>query len=288
MTGPLAILAFDHRASFLRSFLGVEGEPSDGDLARARTAKALIAEGLVRAVAEGRVPREEAGALVDARFGGHAIASVRAAGLRVAVPVEASGRRELGFESEDWRDALDGLAPDWAKVLVRYHPDDDEAMNARQRGRLRELRAHCDATGRRLMIELLVPPLPGQEGLAYDTDLRPDLLVRSIDLFHEAGITAELWKIEGLERPEDCARVARSAISPCVVLGRGADRDAVERWLRAAAGVEGFAGVAIGRSIWWDALRDLPWEDRDAVAGAIAEVYAGYADTWRDAVAASR
>ena len=288
MPDTIAILAFDHRTSFLRSFLGVEGEPSIEDLARARDAKSMIADGLLRAVADGRVAHGEAGALVDARFGDEAIAAVRDAGLRVAVPVEASGRRELAFESEAWREALDAIAPDWAKVLVRYHPDDDEVMNTRQRAHLRELRAHCDATERALMIELLIPPLPGQEGPAYDAEVRPDLLVRSIDLFHEAGIAADLWKIEGLERPADCTRVARAAIAPCVVLGRGADRAAVERWLRAAAGVDGFAGFAIGRSIWWDALRDTPWQERDAVTGAIADAYASYADTWREAVAASR
>ena len=146
--GPLAILAFDHRTSFLRSFLGVDGEPTDADVGRARAAKTLIAEGLVRAVGDGRVPAGEAGALVDARFGADALGVARAAGVRVAVPVEASGRRELAFEHDDWRARLDALAPDWAKVLVRYHPDDDEAMNARQRGLLRDLRAHCDATER--------------------------------------------------------------------------------------------------------------------------------------------
>ena len=55
------------------------------------------------------------------------------------------------------------------------------------------------------MIELLVPPLPGQEGPAYDTEVRPDLMVRTIDLFLAAGILADLWKIEGLDRREDCA-----------------------------------------------------------------------------------
>ena len=70
-----------------------------------------------------------------------------------------------------------------------------------------------------------------------------------------------------------------------MVLGRGADRAAVERWLRAAAGVTGFVGFAIGRSIWWGALRDLPWEDRDAVTGAIADSYASYAELWHDAAA---
>ena len=40
-----------------------------------------------------------------------------------------------------------------------------------------------------------------------------------------------------------------------MVLGRGADDTAVDRWLRAARGVDGYRGFAIGRSIWWDPLR---------------------------------
>lgn len=282
MPGDLCILAFDHRRSLLRSFLGAAGEPTPDDLARAREAKSLIAEGLVRAIADGRVKVAEAAALVDATFGERAIALTRAAGVRVAVPVEASGRRELAFEFEDWRDRLDSIDPDWAKVLVRYHPDDDAEMNARQRAALGALRRHCDATGRALMIELLVPPLPGQEGPAYDTEVRPALMVRAIDAFHDDGIGADVWKIEGLETREACAVVARSATTPCVVLGRGADRPAVERWLRAGAGIEGFVGFAIGRSIWWDALRTMPWEDRDAVTGAIADAYAGYVGLWHE------
>jgi 5-dehydro-2-deoxygluconokinase len=283
---PVCILAFDHRNSFMRSFLGVEGEPSPADVVRARDAKSLIAQGLVRAVAEGAAGAGEAGALVDATYGDDAIGLARQAGIRVAVPVEASGRRELSFEFGDWRERLDAIDPDWAKVLVRYHPDDDPEMNARQVERLRELRAHCDETGRALMIELLVPPMPGQEGPDYDGEVRPGLMVRSIEAFREAGAGADLWKIEGLDDPEACAVVGRSATTPCVVLGRGADRPTVERWLRAAAGAPGFVGFAIGRSIWWDALRDHPWTDTDVVTAEIAEAYGGYVRIWREALSA--
>ena len=41
----------------------------------------------------------------------------------------------------------------------------------------------------------------------------------------------------------------------CVLLGRGASTEKVDHWLQAAAPVEGFIGFAIGRSIWWDALK---------------------------------
>ncbi len=41
----------------------------------------------------------------------------------------------------------------------------------------------------------------------------------------------------------------------CVVLGRGANSEKVDHWLRTAAGVPGYLGFAIGRTIWWDQLK---------------------------------
>ena len=61
----------------------------------------------------------------------------------------------------------------------------------------------------------------------------------------------------------------------CVLLGRGASDEKVDHWLREAAPVEGFVGFAIGRSIWWDALKgflDASLE-REAAAAQIAENY---------------
>ena len=61
----------------------------------------------------------------------------------------------------------------------------------------------------------------------------------------------------------------------CVLLGRGASTEKVEQWLRAAASVEGFIGFAIGRSIWWDALKGFLDDEleREAAAAQIAEHY---------------
>jgi len=42
----------------------------------------------------------------------------------------------------------------------------------------------------------------------------------------------------------------------CIVLGRGADWDSVVRWLQIGAGVPGFAGFAVGRTLWHDPLVD--------------------------------
>ena len=61
----------------------------------------------------------------------------------------------------------------------------------------------------------------------------------------------------------------------CVLLGRGASDEKVDQWLRAASPVEGFVGFAIGRSIWWDALKGYldGSLDREAAATQIAENY---------------
>jgi 5-dehydro-2-deoxygluconokinase len=60
------------------------------------------------------------------------------------------------------------------------------------------------------MFELLVPPEKAQldqlkgDKKAYDLELRPKLMVQTIEQLQEAGIEPEVWKIEGLDRREDC------------------------------------------------------------------------------------
>lgn len=269
----------------MTEFFGVEGELSEADVARARTAKLVTWEGLARAIDGGLVAREEAAALIDATYGIEAIAQARAAQVRVALPVEASGRAELTFEQVRWRDRLDTLHPAWAEVLVRYNPDGDADLNARQRAALGALADHCRAADYGLMLELLVPPEPSQESLDYDASLRPGLTVRAIAEIRDDGIEADVWKVEGLARREDCQAVAGAAGAPCIVLDTGNDPAAVDTWLQAAAGVDGFIGFAIGRSIWWEALQAFftaggSDEARATAVAAIASGYGRYVDVY--------
>jgi myo-inositol catabolism protein IolC len=268
VTGLLFVLAFDHRTSLMRSFFQVEGTPGEQDEARARTAKSVIWEGLRRAVGDAAVAPSEAAALVDTTYGADVVRAAKEEGIRVAVPVEASGRKELAFELPDWRDRLEALRPDWAKVLVRYNPDGDAEMNERQLGRLKRLSDWLHANDRTFLFELLVPAEPAQlESVGgdtdrYDAELRPELMRRAIEAIQNAGIEVDIWKIEGVDAQTDAQMLAEQARSGegrenvvCVLLGRGASDAKVDHWLREAAPVDGFVGFAIGRSIWWDALR---------------------------------
>ena len=284
---PTYILAFDHRNSLMTAFFDVQGEPEGQTVRAAEEIKSVIADGLLLAISRGDVSADEAGALVDATYGAAAFETLRSAGIRIAVPVEASGQREFRFEHADWRERLDATKPHWAKVLVRYNVEGDGAMNERQRDRLLELQAVARGLGIGFLFELLVPPEPEQRGETFDTDVRPGLVVRAFDELRAAGVEPDMWKIEGLERREDCEAVAARAGAPVVVLGRGADAAAVARWLRAGAGVPNYDGFAIGRSIWWepcDRYRNGAL-DREAAVAAVADRYAGYIEVWRAGIA---
>jgi myo-inositol catabolism protein IolC len=59
------------------------------------------------------------------------------------------------------------------------------------------------------------------------------------------------------------------------VLGRGADAEKVSHWLRQAAGVPGFSGFAVGRTLWWNELVEYVRGDvgREAAIHRIARNY---------------
>jgi myo-inositol catabolism protein IolC len=153
-------------------------------------------------------------------------------------------------------------------VLVRFNPEGDTEMNRRQSARLKELSDWLHANDRTFLFELLVPAEPHQlEAVGgdvgrYDVEARPALMKQAIAQLQDAGIEPDIWKIEGIDRREDCETIAaqtragegRSGVV-CVVLGRGADDDAVDHWLRTGSGVPGYVGFAIGRSIWWNPLK---------------------------------
>ena len=279
--GRLYILAFDHRGSFQKKMFGIQGDPTPDETEQIADAKRLIFEGMLAAVGEGA----EAGAtgvLVDEQFGSNIPEMAREHGLKLAMPVEKSGQDEFDFEyGEDFASHIEKFNPDFSKVLVRYNPDGDAALNAEQLKRLKRLADWLHATDRKFLFELLVPATDeqlasvGGDTDRYDAELRPELMRRAIEGSQNAGVEVDVWKIEGVDEQADAAMLAEQARSgrgregvTCVLLGRGASTEKVEQWLQQAAPVEGFIGFAIGRSIWWDALKGYLDKDLDRAAAA--------------------
>ena len=208
--------------------------------------------------------------------------------------MEKSGQAAFGFEyGEDFARHIEAFDPTFAKVLVRYNPDGDRALNKQQAARLKRLSDFLAARGRsRFIFELLVPPekmqldrLKGNRK-TYDLDLRPRLMVEAIQELQDGGVDPDLWKVEGLVRREDCERVVAAARAGgrhnvgCIVLGRGEDDRKVREWLGIAAAVPGFVGFAIGRTVFWDPL--VAWRSkratRDQTVAEIARRYREFVD----------
>jgi myo-inositol catabolism protein IolC len=298
-SGKLYILAFDHRGSFQKKMFGIEGDPTPEQMDQIADAKHLIFEGLLKATEEGVDP-QATGCLVDEQFGTPKGIPEQAKenGLLLAMPVEKSGQDEFDFEyGEDFGAHIEQFDPDFSKVLVRYNPEGDAGMNERQTERLKRLADWLHEHDRKFLFELLVPGEPqqleqvGGDTDRYDAELRPELMRRAITELQDAGVEADIWKIEGIDTQEDCERIAETCRRDgrdgviCVVLGRGADDAKVEHWLRQGAPVDGYAGFAIGRTIWWNALKgflDGNIEREDAAA-QIAEKYLRFVQVYREA-----
>jgi 5-dehydro-2-deoxygluconokinase len=285
---PLYILPFDHRGSFQTKMFGWTGVLTPEQTAQIAAAKQVIYDGFKAAVAAG-VPKAKAAILVDEQFGAAILRDAAADGYATACPAEKSGQEEFEFDyGEDFAKHIEAFHPTFCKVLVRYNPESDAALNRRQADRLRQLSEYLhDKTQSRFMFELLVPPEKVQldrlkgDRKAYDAELRPRLMVEVIEELQDAQVEPDVWKIEGLDRREDCENIVAAARREgrskvgCIILGRGEDETKVREWLTTAASVPGFIGFAVGRTDFWEPL--VGWRAAKSTReGAVAEIARRY------------
>ncbi len=279
---PLYILPFDHRGSFQTKMFGWTGTLIPEQTAEIASTKQVIYDGFKAALHAG-VPEQKAGILVDEQFGGAILRDARANGHTTACPAEKSGQEEFDFQyGEEFAKHIEAFQPTFCKVLVRYNPEGDRALNQRQAARLKRLSDYLHTDGRsKFMFELLVPAEKAQldhvkgDKKAYDLELRPRLMVQTIMELQDAQVEPDVWKIEGLDRREDCEKVVAAARRRgrdnvgCIILGRGENDQKVREWLTTAAAVPGFIGFAVGRTSFWNPLINMRAKQitrQDAVA----------------------
>src|SRR5258708_22854751 len=177
---PLYILPFDHRASFQQKMFGWEGALSAQQTAEIAAAKRVVYDAFTTAIDDG-VPKDKAGILVDEQFGAAILRDASAHDYITCCPAEKSGQDEFDFEyGEDFAKHIEAFRPTFSKVLVRYNPEGDRVLNARQAARLKRLAEYLHGkTTSRFMFEMLVPAAKAQmdrlngDKKAYDHNLRP-------------------------------------------------------------------------------------------------------------------
>ena len=287
-TQPLYVLPFDHRGSFETGMFGWHGELKPEQTAQIADAKQVIYDGFKAALAAG-VPQQNAAILVDEQFGAAILRDAAAHNYHYTMPAEKSGQEEFDFEyGDDFAAHIETFHPTFCKVLVRYNPGGDKKLNQEQAARLARLSSYLQSANRSLfMFELLVPAEKSQlekvngDKKAYDLQLRPQLMVGAIQELQDAGVEPDIWKIEGLDRHEDCEKMVATARRngrdkvSCIILGRGENEAKVREWLTTAAAVPGFIGFAVGRTDFWQPLVD--WragkQSREAAVQAISNHY---------------
>jgi myo-inositol catabolism protein IolC len=286
----LYILAFDHRGTITKGLLGVEGRPpTEEESDKVTELKNIIFDGFLKAKESGITGGDPA-ILVDETFGLDIQQKAKEMGIKFAAPVEKSGQKVFDFEYGDqFGEKINEIGADFVKILVRWNPDDTEEVRATQGDWIIE-------NDKKFLLEFLVPATEkqlesvGNDQARYDSEIRPMLAVKVVEEMRERGADPDIWKIEGLDTAEDCEKVAAAIKTGnrenviAVVLGRGATDEKVNEWLRAGSSVDGYKGFAIGRSIFWNPLKDFHEGEktRDEAVNEIAESYLGFLSVYQN------
>ncbi len=293
----LYILAFDHRGTITKGLLGVEGrEPTQDEANKVSEMKEIIFDGFLKANEYGITGGDPA-ILVDETFGLEVQQKAKEMNIKFAAPVEKSGQKVFDFEYGDqFGEKINEVGADFVKILVRWNPDDEEEIRETQGKRIKELSDWLTENDKKFLLEFLVPATEEQlasvenDQARYDSEIRPKLAVKVVEEMRERGADPDIWKIEGLDTSEDCEKVAHAIRTGdredviAVVLGRGASDEKVNEWLRAGSSVEGYKGFAIGRSIFWDALKGFHEgeKSREEAVEEIAQSYLGFLSVYQN------
>ena len=218
-------------------------------------------------------------------------------GIKLAAPVEKSGQKVFDFEyGDDFGEKIKEVNADFVKILVRWNPDDVPETRQIQGERIKTLSEWLDENERKFLLEFLVPASEEQlasvdgDQVRYDSEIRPKLAVQVVEEMRERGADPDIWKIEGLDTVEDNENVSKVIKDGgredviAVVLGRGANDEKVNEWLRAGSSVDGYKGFAIGRSIFWNSLKGWHEEEksREEAVTEIADSYLSFISVYQN------
>ncbi|HOM78094.1 MAG TPA: DUF2090 domain-containing protein [bacterium] len=281
----LLILPFDHRSSFSKNILGIEGDPNSEEIQKIKYLKGLVFEAFLR-VREDIEKPEELGILVDEMYGREIIEKANSMGIVTSVGVEKSGLDIFDFEyGKDFGKHIETLQPSYVKVLVRYNVQNKWA-NRKQLNRLKKLSDYCLQNKKKLLFELLVPPTERDKKSKadFETVIRPEKTARAI-LEISKKVKADLWKLEGFST-EGWKQVLEviPKDEKVIVLGRGEDEEKVKHWLTEASKFDQIIGFAVGRTIFMQPLIDHLQNDtsKEEAIERISQNFKSFVNLWRE------
>ena len=257
----LYVLPFDHRGSF-KKIVGIDGELTKKDIKKIKNYKNIIYTAFKKA----KINKNDSAILVDETYGKEILLNAKKKSTNTCYTLEKSGQEEFFFDRKDYKKRLKYFKPTYAKVLLRYNPQGNKALNKRQAQKLAVLTKYLKKEKVQFLLEVLEIPTDKQlkrykSKTEFDHKLRGKLMVKAISELQQAGVDPEIWKLEGLYKTEMMQNVADQVTqfnsqSKIVVLGRGENEKKAEQWIKAAAKVDAVVGFAVGRTIFKEPLLD--------------------------------
>ena len=245
MSKQLIILPFDHRSSFLKDITNQKR--------KVREMKEMIFDAFLLSIKNKR----DFAILVDEELGENVLLRAKKENIKICLPVEKSGQKELKLEyGDDFQKHIKKFDPEYVKILVRYNPSNIE-INKRQLEVLSKIDNFCRENKYKVLLELLVPKSKEEIDIKnYDTLLRYKKTIEAIKEI-KAKIKVSVWKLEGFSKKQ-WENVIKSTNkgSKIVLLGRGEDKSKVSKWMRDASGYKEIIGFAIGRTIFLEPLKE--------------------------------
>ncbi|OGH11329.1 MAG: hypothetical protein A3B38_00690 [Candidatus Levybacteria bacterium RIFCSPLOWO2_01_FULL_36_13] len=274
---PLYILPFDHRATFAVSF----GYSSTQYLSLQqrdliRDFKMLVYNHF-KEIVHRKIPLGYAGILCDEEFGSEVLREAKGDGFVTILTTEKSGQNIVEFEyGQDFERHIEKFKPEFTKTLIKFNPEDLPDSREKQKRHIKILNDFSHTNNYKFLLEVLVLPTEkqlaevGGSNVDYDKVLRADLTVNIISELQDYGIEPDVWKLEGFSEKENYTKII-SAIQKehrqnvgLVILGRGADEQHVEEWLKAGSGIKGIIGFAVGRTVFWNAWEKFYKKEADS------------------------
>ena len=171
---------------------------------------------------------------------------------------------------DDWSvDKIKRAGADGVKLLAWYRPDASAETLAHQHDVVRRTGDDCRRFDLPFVLELLLHPLPGDDG-PLDPQRHGELVLASVEQFAAAEYGVDLFKVESpvpaaeLDPGGDSSRHAHwfadldaAAARPWVLLSGGMDRPRFDLTLDLAFAA-GASGFLAGRTIWWPAVEHFP------------------------------
>lgn len=228
-TKPLFILAFDHRSTFEK-----EGIENISEL------KQIIYEAFKKSLSI----VQNAAILIDEKYGDEILKDAKKNNYTTALRVEKAGQEDFIFEyGEEFASHIEKYNPTFAKVVIGIK----NGINDSTKNNLKKLNDYVHSHNTKFILELI-------------SGGNVNLILNTIVELQDEGCEPDVWKIEGMESDLDYLSIIQEARKngrdnvSVVILGRGENKETVEKWVKTGSKIPGIIGFAIGRTIFWEPL----------------------------------